>query len=75
MLANFNSLERRSDAGALAENFVFLSLRNAFLDWEIDFLRTIAEAEVDFILKIGRYGSSGSETPAYRKAQDFKRFE
>ena len=51
IIGNFNPLEKRTDAGALIENFVFLSLRNSFPDRTINYWRTIAKAEVDFILR------------------------
>ncbi len=49
---NFKPLERRIDGGAIVENFVYLSLRNSFPDETINYWRTIAKAEVDFILRI-----------------------
>jgi hypothetical protein len=52
IIGNFNPLEKRTDVGALIENFVFLSLRNSFPDKTTNYWRTIAKAEVDFILKL-----------------------
>jgi len=52
IINNFNPLEKRADAGALMENFVLLSLKNAFPDETINFWRTTAKAEVDFILRL-----------------------
>jgi len=52
IIGNFNPLEKRTDAGPLIENFVFLSLMNNFPDAAINYWRTIAKAEVDFILKL-----------------------
>jgi len=52
IVGNFNPLERRPDAGALIENHVFLRLRNSFPDKTINYWRTIAKAEVDFILRL-----------------------
>ena len=52
IVGNFNPLERRPDAGALIENHVFLCLRNSFPDKTINYWRTIAKAEVDFILRL-----------------------
>lgn len=49
---NFNPLEKRTDGGALVENFVFLSLKNRFPEEVINYWRTIAKAEVDFVLRI-----------------------
>ncbi|MGQ9597777.1 MAG: ATP-binding protein [Thermoproteota archaeon] len=50
---NFNPLEKRTDSGALAENFVLLSLYNHFPEATINYWRTIMKAEVDFVLRIG----------------------
>jgi len=52
IIGNFNPLEKRTDAGAIVENFVFLGLRNSFPDETINYWRTIAKAEVDFILRL-----------------------
>jgi len=52
IIDNFNPLERRGDGGALIENFVFLSLRSSFPEATINYWRTIAKAEVDFVLRI-----------------------
>ncbi|MEM2843677.1 MAG: ATP-binding protein [Candidatus Bathyarchaeia archaeon] len=52
VIDNFNSLEKRTDAGALIENFVFLNLKNNFQEALINYWRTIAGAEVDFIVRI-----------------------
>jgi len=52
IIDNFNPLEKRTDSGALVENFVFLSLRNSFQEATINYWRTIAKAEVDFVLRI-----------------------
>ncbi len=51
IINNFNQLEKRADTGALMENFVFLRLRNSFPDKTINYWRTTAKAEVDFILR------------------------
>ena len=53
VMESFNPLEKRSDGGALIENFVFLSLRNLFQEASINYWRTIAKAEVDFVLRVG----------------------
>jgi len=52
IIDNFNPLEKRTDSGALIENFVFLSLKNDFKEATINYWRTIAKAEVDFVLRI-----------------------
>ncbi|MEM4680612.1 MAG: ATP-binding protein [Nanopusillaceae archaeon] len=45
---NFNKLENRIDAGKLAENFVFNELK--FIDENLNYWRTTAKAEIDFVL-------------------------
>ncbi len=52
ILNNFNPLEKRTDAGNLAENHVFLALRNSFPDKTINYWRTTNKAEVDFIINL-----------------------
>jgi hypothetical protein len=52
IIDNFNPLERRGDGGALVESFVFLSLKRSFPEATINYWRTIAKAEVDFVLRI-----------------------
>jgi len=52
MISNFNPLTKRVDSGAIIENHVLLSLRNSFPDKTINYWRTIAKAEVDFILRL-----------------------
>ena len=52
IINNFNPLEKRTDAGAIMENHVFLCLRNSFPDKTINYWRTTAKAEVDFILRL-----------------------
>ena len=52
IINNFNPLEKRTDAGALMENFVLLCLKNTFPDKTINYWRTTAKAEVDFILRL-----------------------
>jgi len=51
IIDNFNPLEVRTDTGALIENFVFLSLKSNFPEHTINYWRTIAKAEVDFVLR------------------------
>jgi len=45
---NFNLLDRRNDAGKLAENFVFNEMKK--LGKDLSFWRTTAKAEVDFVV-------------------------
>jgi len=52
ILNNFNSLEKRTDAGSLIENHIFLCLRNNFPDNNVNYWRTTAKAEVDFVLNL-----------------------
>jgi len=52
IIDNFNPLEKRTDSGALVENFVFLSLKNNFQEATINYWRTIAKADVDFVVRI-----------------------
>jgi predicted AAA+ superfamily ATPase len=50
ILNDFNTLDRRVDSGALAEDSVYLNLRNTFPESKLNYWRTIAKAEVDFVL-------------------------
>lgn len=53
LMENMNSLEKRSDAGAIVENVVFIRLceiRNEIA--RINFWRTKAGAEVDFVFQV-----------------------
>jgi len=52
IIDNFNSLEMRTDTGALIENYILLSLKNNFPEQTINYWRTIAKAEVDFVLRV-----------------------
>lgn len=52
IIDNFNPLEKRTDSGAVIENFVFLSLKNDFSEATINYWRTISKAEVDFVLRM-----------------------
>jgi hypothetical protein len=53
ILKNFNPFDIRVDHGNLVENAVFTQLKIAFPDISINYWRTLAKAEVDFILNIG----------------------
>lgn len=66
VIGDFKPVEKRVDAGMLAENFVFLGLKNSFPDAAINYWRTIAKAEVDFVL-----GLNGSLVPVEVKYQTF----
>lgn len=51
IVRNFNPIKIREDKGRLAEGFVFTSLANLLQDEvEIKYWRTLAKAEVDFII-------------------------
>ncbi len=68
ILNNFNPLEKRTDAGALIENHTFLCLRNGFPDKSLNYWRTTAKAEVDFILHL-----DNEVIPIEAKYQTFQR--
>lgn len=50
IIDNFNGLNQRTDSGALAENFVFSSLRNKDPN-ALHFWRSKSQAEVDFVIE------------------------
>lgn len=52
IINNFNPIEKRTDAGAILENHTLLCLRNSFPQKTINYWRTTAKAEVDFILRL-----------------------
>lgn len=52
IINNFNPIEKRTDAGAIIENHTLLCLRNSFPQKTINYWRTTAKAEVDFILRL-----------------------
>ena len=68
VIDNFNSIEKRTDGGAIVENFVFLSLRNIFPEKIINYWRTIAKAEVDFVVRL-----NDKIIPVEVKCQTFKK--
>ncbi len=50
---NFQWAESRQDLGALLENFVFLELKRQFkINEKLHYWRTLAKAEVDFIIQL-----------------------
>ena len=50
---NFQWAENRQDLGALLENFVFLELKRQFkITEKLHYWRTLAKAEVDFIIQL-----------------------
>lgn len=53
-LNNFNEIEFRPDGGNIIENAVFTQLRINYPEVSIKYWRTLAKAEVDFLLEIGR---------------------
>ena len=55
LISNFNSLDQRMDKGILVENIVLQQLKTSFEEnWQINFWRTLAKAEVDFVLKANK---------------------
>lgn len=53
LVENMNTLEKRSDSGAIIENAIFLKLYETFQNInKINFWRTKAGAKVDFVLQI-----------------------
>jgi len=68
VIDNFNPIEKRTDAGAVVENFVLLGLMRASPGEPVNYWRTIAKAEVDFILRLG-----GEMIPIEVKHQRFTR--
>lgn len=67
ILDNFSALEKRIDSGALVENFAFLELKSNFQSTSINYWRTIAKAEVAFVLRI-----KDELVPVEVKYQSFK---
>lgn len=53
ILNNYNPIDKRPDAGHMIENFALLNLMQAFPENQVNFWRTIAKAEVDFVLGLG----------------------
>lgn len=60
----FNPVDKRTDAGKLAENFVFNELKS--ICENLNFWRTTAKTEVDFVI------SGGSIIPVEVKFEEFK---
>jgi predicted AAA+ superfamily ATPase len=53
IINNFSKVSERNDIGALAENFVFATLKEASINISsINFWRTKSQAEVDFVAEI-----------------------
>ena len=52
ILNNFNNLEVRPDAGSIIQNVVFTQLKMNQVD-SLRYWRTLAKAEVDFVLELG----------------------
>jgi len=53
VINNFNPMEARPDSGPMVENFVMLELMRMFPDEPLNYWRTIAKAEVDFVIRVG----------------------
>lgn len=52
VLRSFNDFEKRTDTGALVENFVLNQLATGYADLEVKFWRTTTKTEVDFVLEL-----------------------
>jgi predicted AAA+ superfamily ATPase len=50
---NFNELNLRGDIGQIVENICLFQLKVRYSDFPIKYWRTLAKAEVDFILELG----------------------
>lgn len=70
IFGNFESIYERFDKGELVENFVFLELKDIFKECTVNFYRTIAKAEVDFVASYGN-----RILPIEVKFKKFKRSE
>lgn len=68
LLSNFSTMDKRSDAGALYENSVFLHLQQTYSKNSVFYLRTISNNEIDFICKT----QEGSVDLYEAKYSDFK---
>lgn len=67
LMENMNNLEKRSDAGAIVENAVFIRLRELGKEMaRINFWRTKAGAEVDFV-----WQADGKRVPVEVKFSNF----
>lgn len=53
VINNFNPPDLRPDRGQLVENFVLLELMRMVPREDIHYWRTVAKAEVDFVLRVG----------------------
>ncbi len=65
-ISGFNPLGKRGDAGKLAENFVFNEMKMMGENLFLNFWRTTAKAEIDFIL------SNGIIIPIEVKFEEFR---
>ncbi len=69
LMENMNSLDKRPDSGSIIENTVFIRLNELYQETgKINFWRTKAGAEVDFVLQAG-----GKITPLEVKYSEFER--
>ena len=50
ILSNFTALNKRSDVGALFENFIYLHLQEKYGKDHVFYLRTVSGNEMDFCL-------------------------
>ena len=69
LMENMNTLDKRLDSGSIIENTVFIRLNELYQETgKINFWRTKAGAEVDFILQV-----AGKITPVEVKYSGFER--
>jgi hypothetical protein len=69
LMENMNSLDKRPDSGSIIENAVFIRLNELYSEsGKINFWRTKAGAEVDFILQV-----AGNIIPVEVKYSEFHR--
>ena len=65
-MGNFQHFTNRTDIGALLENFIFMELMRRFpVNEQLFYWRTLAKAEVDFVIQTDR----GEIVPVEVKAQ------
>lgn len=71
LINNFNDLDKRDDSGHIIENFVFNELyRNLQPNQQLNFWRTLAKAEVDFV-----FASGATTVPIEVKFSSFRKPE
>lgn len=53
IVENFSKPETRTDKGAVLENYALVALLHSFPETQINYWRSIAKAEVDFVIRTG----------------------